>query len=148
MGAMWFLAETFRMDSIPTQVRKELAGLKVDNATEQSILDLSVIRARYGHSAFEWALAILVRAYRERLEAVRDTWEPSLVKPETDDLLKRYLHPFIFMLLCEADKAPADEWVERFRNVDVVDVYTKCLRKAAVDFEVRLKGYDLGLDAN
>jgi hypothetical protein len=45
-----------------------------------------------------------------------------LVKPETDALLERYLHPFILMLLRAADEAPADDWVKRFRHVDILDV--------------------------
>ena len=51
-------------------------------------------------------VAIVVRAYRERLEALRDCWEPNLVKPETDALLERYLHPFILMLLCVEIRCP------------------------------------------
>jgi hypothetical protein len=77
------------MDSIPTQVRRALADFKIDIANEQSIVDLSEIRAHYEYSMFTGALVILVRAYRERLEALRKRRELNSVKPEFDALLLR-----------------------------------------------------------
>ena len=105
--------------------------------------ELCVIRSRYQQSAFVWALGIAIRAYRERLALKRGGWEARLVGPETKAMLEAYLHPFILMLLCEADDAEADRWVEGFRNVDVGDLREKCMRKAANEFDVCLRGFDI-----
>jgi hypothetical protein len=135
------------MDSIRTQVIKALADLKIRDARELSIDDLCFIRAHYGHSTFIWALGIMIRAFRERLEVYREdqTLEKTqdLIKAEEAGLLEHYLDPYILIYLCQADEAPADEWVRRFQTVDVAEVREKCTRRAANEFEVLLKGLKL-----
>jgi hypothetical protein len=131
------------MDSIETQVKKVLADHGIRDLDWYLMPDLSMIRIRYQHSKFLWVLDIVIRAYRERLEAEKPHWEPNLVEPQTRALLEYYLHPFILMMLCEADHADADEWVNRFRGVDVNELREKCMRHAANEFEVRLKGYKI-----
>jgi hypothetical protein len=128
------------MDSIETQVRAVLAELGIQGIDKYLMPDLSMIRIRYQHSAFCRALGIAVRAYRERLEAEEPSWLPNLAEPQSEVLLEAYLHPFILMLLCEAEHATADQWVERFRGVDVNELQEKCLRRAVNEFEVRLRG--------
>ena len=127
------------MDTILDQVLRALAGHKIATPQQVWIDDLSFIRAHYGHQKFGWALDIVIRAYRDRLKEEVKEWKRDHVEAFSRGLLGRYLNPLIMMLLCEADEATGDEWVERFGDVEVVDVYTKCLRKAAVEFEVRLR---------
>jgi hypothetical protein len=135
------------MESIRTQVNKALADLRVRDARELSIDDLCFVRAHYGQSAFVWALGIVVRAFRERLEVYREGQTvdkmQALIGAEEDGLLERYLDPFIMTMLCQADAATADEWVGRFRTVDIAKVREKCRRRAANEFEVLLKGLKL-----
>jgi hypothetical protein len=104
------------MDLIRPQVEQALAELEIATATPQTVNDLCYVRIHYGHSSFVEALSIAVRAFRERLNVTLK--DQTLIEPDVALLLERYLDPFILTMLCEADDAPEDEWVNRFRTVD------------------------------
>jgi hypothetical protein len=86
----------------------------------------------------------VTRAFRERLEVTRDDHAiekaQNLIAAEETAPLERYLDPFILMMLCQADETTTDEWLRRFRTVDVTEVGEKCMRRAADEFEVLQRG--------
>jgi hypothetical protein len=129
------------MNSVRPQVEQALADFEIKNATTQIVNDLCYVRIHYGHTPFVEALGIAVRAFHGRLDVTLE--DQTVTEPEVALMLERYLDPFIMMMLCEADPATADEWVSRFRTVDVMDVRTKCMRRAANEFDVLLKGLKL-----
>jgi hypothetical protein len=69
------------MASIRSQVQEALAENAISDPTDLEIDDLCFVRTHYGQSPFVWALGIVVRAYRERLEAskkIRRSARPKL----------------------------------------------------------------------